>query len=524
MGDEIRPEILKLRELRSQAMLGGGKQAIEKQHRKGKLTARERIELLVDPDSFVEIDMFVKHRATEFGMDKKICLGDGVVTGFATINGRKAFIIAQDFTFMGGSLGEMHAAKIVKTMKMALSVGAPVIFLNDSGGARIQEGVDSLKGYGDVFYLNVQASGVIPQIAAIMGPCAGGAVYSPALMDFVIMTKKTSFAFITGPRVVKAAIGEDVDEFQLGGAEVHATKSGCTHFVAEDDKHAIEIIKTLLSYLPSNNMVDPPRIMTGDDPERRDYELDNIIPTDPFKPYNMYEVINRVVDKGTFFEVHALWARNAIVGFARLHGYVVGVVANQPVYLAGALDIDASDKIARFVRFCDAFNIPIVTFVDVPGYLPGTQQEHGGIIRHGAKILYAYSEATVPKLTVIVRKAYGGAYISMGSKHLGADFVVAWPTAEIAVMGPEGAAEIIWRKELALAKTQEEREEILRKRVQEYREKFANPYIAAARGYVDTVIEPNETRPILIKALETFLTKRDINIRVPPKKHGVMPV
>ena len=524
MALSVRPEIQKLREMRKKARLGGGPEAIEKQHKRGKLTARERIELLLDPDTFVEIDMFVTHRATEFGMEKRKALGDGVVTGFGKVNGRKVFVIAQDFTFMGGSLGEMHAAKIVKAMKMALSVGAPVIFLNDSGGARIQEGVDSLKGYGEIFYMNVMASGVIPQIAAIMGPCAGGAVYSPALMDFIVMVKKTSFMYITGPRVVKAAIGEEVDHFQLGGAEVHATKSGMAHFIAEDDKHAIEIIKKLLSYLPSNNMEDPPRIPTGDDPERRDYELDNIVPEDPNKAYDMYEIIKRVVDKDTFLEVHALWARNAIVGFARLNGYTVGIVANNPAYMAGVLDIDSSDKIARFVRFCDAFNIPIITFVDVPGYLPGTRQEHGGIIRHGAKVLYAYSEATVPKLTVIVRKAYGGAYIAMASRHLGADYVVAWPTAEIAVMGPEGAAEIIFRKELEKAKTPEERQQLLEKLAKEYREKLANPYVAAARGYIDDVIEPNETRPKLIKALELFLTKREVRVRVPPKKHGNMPV
>ena len=520
----IRPEIQKLREMREKAKLGGGPEAIEKQHQKGKLTARERIELLLDPNTFVEIDMFVTHRATEFGMEKRKALGDGVVTGFGKVNGRKVFVIAQDFTFMGGSLGEMHAAKIVKTMKMALSVGAPVIFLNDSGGARIQEGVDSLKGYGEIFYMNVMASGVIPQIAAIMGPCAGGAVYSPALMDFIVMVRKTSFMYITGPRVVKAAIGEEVDHFQLGGAEVHATKSGMAHFIAEDDKHAIELIKKLLSYLPSNNMEDPPRIPTGDDPERRDYELDNIVPEDPNKSYDMYEIIKRVVDKDTFFEVHALWAKNAIVGFARLNGYTVGIVANNPAYMAGVLDIDSSDKIARFVRFCDAFNIPIITFVDVPGYLPGTRQEHGGIIRHGAKVLYAYSEATVPKLTVIVRKAYGGAYIAMASRHLGADYVVAWPTAEIAVMGPEGAAEVIFRKELEKAKTPEERQQLLEKLTKEYRNKLANPYVAAARGYIDDVIEPNETRPKLIKALELFMTKREVRVRVPPKKHGNMPV
>lgn len=524
MSNELRPEIKKLREFREQAKLGGGVEAIKKQHAKGKLTARERIDLLTDPGSFIEIDMFIKHRATEFGMDKRVALGDGVVTGFAKINGRNAVVIAQDFTFMGGSLGEMHAAKIVKAMQLALSTGIPIIFLNDSGGARIQEGVDSLKGYGDIFYMNVMASGVIPQIAAIMGPCAGGAVYSPALMDFIIMTKKTSFMFITGPRVVKAAIGEVVNEFQLGGAEVHSTKSGMASLVAEDDKHAIELIKKLLSYLPSNNMEDPPVIPTSDDPERRESELDNIVPEEVTKPYDMYRIIDKVFDLGTFFEIHPQWARTAITGFARLNGRSVCVIANNPSVFAGVLDIDSSDKIAKFVRFCDSFNIPIITFVDVPGYMPGTKQEHGGIIRHGAKVLYAYSEATVPKLTIIVRKAYGGAYIAMGSKHLGADFVAAWPTAEIAVMGPEGAAEIIWRKELAVAKTPEERKELLAKLVKEYREKLAHPYVAASRGYIDSVIEPSETRPTLIKVLEYLLSKRDVKVRVPPKKHGLMPV
>ncbi|RLG88796.1 MAG: methylmalonyl-CoA carboxyltransferase [Thermoprotei archaeon] len=521
---EIRSEIKKLRELRQQALLGGGPKGIEKQHRAGKLTARERLELLVDPGSFVEIDMFVKHRATEFGMDKRICLGDGVVTGFAKINGRPVFVIAQDFTFMGGSLGEMHAAKITKTLMTALEVGTPVVFLNDSGGARIQEGVDSLKGYGEIFYLNVHASGIIPQIAAIMGPCAGGAVYSPALMDFVIMVRKTSFMFITGPRVVKAAIGEEVDEFSLGGADVHSIKSGCAHLVANDDREAIELIKKLLSYLPQNNMEEPPYVDTGDDPERRDPELDAVIPSDPMKPYDMHEVITRVVDKGTFFEIHSNFAPNAIVGFARLAGRVVGIVANNPGYLGGVLDINSSDKIARFVMFCDAFNIPILTFVDVPGFMPGTAQEHGGIIRHGAKVLYAYSEATVPKLTVIVRKAYGGAYIAMGSRHLGADFVIAWPTAEIAVMGPEGAAEIIWRRELSAAKSPEERAEMLRRFTEEYRGRIAHPYVAASRGYVDSVIEPSGTRPMLAKALDILINKREVRIKRPPRKHGIPPM
>jgi acetyl-CoA/propionyl-CoA carboxylase len=519
-----RARIEELRKLYEQTLLGGGKEAIEAQHARGKLTARERIELLVDPGSFLEVDMFVRHRATEFGMDKRWVWGDAVVTGLATIGGRRAVVIAQDFTFMGGSLGEMHAAKIVKAMQFALSQGVPIVFLNDSGGARIQEGVDSLRGYGDIFYMNVMASGVVPQIAAIMGPCAGGAVYSPALMDFVVMVRRTSFMFITGPRVVRAAIGEVVDEFQLGGADVHATKSGQADFVAEDDREAIDIIKRLLSYLPSNNMEDPPVVKTGDPPDRPVPELDEIVPDDPNAPYDMYKVIQGVLDLGTFLEVKAQWARNAITGFGRLNGRVVCVVANQPNYLAGVLDIDSSDKIAEHVRFCDAFNIPIVTFVDVPGYMPGTRQEHGGIIRHGAKVLYAYSEATVPKLTVVVRKAYGGAYIAMGSKHLGADFVVAWPTAEIAVMGPEGAAEIIWRRELEAVKDPQERAKLLAKFTEEYRSKFANPYVAASRGYIDAVIQPSDTRRVLAKALEMLSTKREVRIWVPPKKHGLMPV
>ena len=520
----VREEIRKLMELRSQALLGGGKQAIEKQHAKGKLTARERIELLADPGSVLEFDMFVRHRATEFGMDKRFAYGDGAVTALATVNGRKAVIIAQDFTFMGGSLGEMQAAKIVKAMQYALSNGIPVIFLNDSGGARIQEGVDSLKGYGDIFYMNVMASGVVPQIAAIMGPCAGGAVYSPALMDFIVMVRKTSFMFITGPRVVKAAIGEVVDEQQLGGADVHATKSGIAHFIADRDEEAADIVKRLLSYIPSNNAEDPPYVPTDDPPDRADPELDAIIPSDPNKPYDVKEVINRVLDRGSFFEVHSMWARSAVVGFGRLSGRTVGVVANQPAYMAGVLDIDSSDKIARFVRFCDSFNIPIITFVDVPGFLPGTMQEHGGIIRHGAKVLYAYSEATVPKLTVILRKAYGGAYIAMASRHLGADYVVAWPTAEIAVMGPEGAAEIIWRKELGAIKEPEERKKRLGELISLYRERVANPYVAAGRGYIDDVVEPRETRSKLVKALEYVQTKRETRVWVPPKKHGNMPV
>lgn len=520
----VRKEILELKQLIEKAKLGGGSEAIAKQHSQGKLTARERLELLFDNGEYIEFDMFVTTKATEFDMDKRKVPGDGVVTAFGRVDGRWVVGIAQDFTFMGGSVGEMHAAKIVKAMQYALSTGVPVVFLNDSGGARIQEGVDSLKGYGDIFYMNVVASGVIPQIAVIMGPCAGGAVYSPALMDFVIMVEKTSYMFITGPKVVKAALGEDVTEEELGGARVHASRSGVAHFIASNDREAIEIVKKLLSYLPSNNMDIPPRVDVGDDPYRLVPELDSIVPEDPKKPYDMYQIIESVIDKGTFFEVQKDFAKNAIIGFARLNGYTVCIVANNPQYYMGALDIDSSDKISRFVRFCDAFNIPIITFVDTPGFVPGTYQEHRGIIRHGAKIIYAYSEAVVPKLTVIVRKAYGGAYIAMGSKHLGADLVIAWPTAEIAVMGPEAAAEVIWRKKLESIQDPAEREALLKKLAEEYKEKLTKPYFAASRGYVDMIIEPNQTRAILTKALEFLLTKREVRVRGPPKKHGVMPV
>ncbi len=524
VGESLPAKILELRRLKEEAKLGGGLKAIEAQHAKGKLTARERLELLFDPNTMLEFDMLVTHRATEFGMAERKAYGDGVVTVMGRVNNRPVVGIAQDFTFMGGSLGEMHAAKIVKAMQYAVSAGMPIVFLNDSGGARIQEGVDSLRGYGDIFYMNVMASGVVPQIAVIMGPCAGGAVYSPALMDFVIMVDKTSYMFITGPRVVKAAIGEEVTEEELGGPRIHVTKSGVAHFIARDDKEAIGLVKKLLSYLPSNNMEAPPRTPSGDPPDRVEEKLNTLVPEDPLKAYNMYEVIDAVFDKGSFFEVSREYARNAITGFARLNGWVVGVIANQPMVLTGALDINASDKIARFVRILNAFNIPIITFVDVPGYIPGTYQEHNGIIRHGAKVLYAYSEATVPKLTVIVRKAYGGAYIAMGSRHLGADFVAAWPTAEIAVMGAEGAAEIIWRAELSKAKSPEERQELLNKLATEYKNKFLHPYIAAARGYIDSVIEPAETRPTLVKVLEFLLTKREVRFRTPPKKHGLIPV
>ncbi len=509
-------ELLKKRE---QARLGGGPERIARQHAAGKYTAWERLEMLVDKGSFIEFGRFVLHRASEFGMDKRKAYGDGVITGLAEIGGRKVAVYFQDFTFMGGSVGEMHAAKIARTIQLALKLGIPIVGINDSGGARIQEGVDSLKGYGEIFYWNVMASGVVPQIVAIMGPCAGGAVYSPALSDFIVMTEK-SFMFITGPKVVKAATGEEVSFEELGGAHVHATRSGMAHFVAKTEEEAFETIRKLLSYLPSNNVEDPPYVDTGDDPERQDEALNSIVPDDPLKPYDVREVIERVVDRGTFFEVHAHFAPNAVVGFARLGGHVVGIVANQPAYLAGCLDINSSDKIARFVMFCNAFNIPIVTFVDVPGFLPGTAQEHGGIIRHGAKIIYAYAETTVPKLTVILRKAYGGAYIALGSRHLGGDVVLAWPTAEIAVMGPEGAIEIIYKRELAKA---ENPEELAKKFAEEYRRNIANPYVPAARGYVDDVILPSETRPVLIRALEFLLNKRE-RLPRPPKKHGIPPV
>ncbi len=509
----------RLEELRQKSLLGGGPNYIARQHSSGKLTARERMELLLDPGSFIEFDEFVMHRCTDFGMDKKRYLGDGVITGFGKINGRVVAVYAQDFTVIGGSVGEMHAKKICQLYDVALQLGVPVIGLNDSGGARIQEGVDSLKGYGEIFHRNVLASGVIPQIVAIMGPCAGGAVYSPALADFIIMTKK-SFMFITGPKVVKAATGEEVSFEELGGAEVHASMSGVAHFMSETDEEALLLIRHLLSYLPSNNMEDPPIVESDDDPERMDYELDDLVPLDPMEPYDMYMIIEHIVDRGSFLEVHKFFAPNVIVGFARLNGMPVGIVANQPKVYAGALDINSSDKISRFVLFCDAFNIPIITFVDVPGFLPGTFQEHNGVIRHGAKIIYAYSQATVPKITVIVRKAYGGGYIALGSKHLRADFVVAWPTAEIAVMGPEGAVEIIYKRELAKA---ENREELIKKFVKQYRERFANPYFATSRGYVDKVIVPHETRPLLIKLLELLSSKRALQPKV-PKKHGIMPV
>jgi propionyl-CoA carboxylase beta chain len=512
------PKIQRLQELREQSKLGGGPERIEAQHKRGKLTARERIDLLVDRGSFREIDAFVTHRTHDFGLDRQKYLSDSVVTGWGTVEGRLVYVFSQDFTVFGGSLGEVHAEKICKIMDMAMKNGAPVIGLNDSGGARIQEGVVSLGGYADIFLRNTLASGVIPQISAIMGPCAGGAVYSPALTDFILMVKDSSYMFVTGPDVVKSVTHEEVTFEQLGGASVHSTISGVCHLVAQSEADCLYLIRKLLSYLPQNNMEDPPFVKTSDDPLRAEAALDTLVPDNPNKPYDMKEVIRLIVDNGEFFEIHENYAMNIVVGFARLGGHSVGIIANQPAVLAGVLDIDASEKAARFIRFCDCFNIPLVTFEDVPGFMPGTKQEHGGIIRAGAKLLYAYCEATVPKLTVITRKAYGGAYDVMSSKHIRGDLNLAWPTAEIAVMGPDGAVSIIFRKELAEAADPAARKVEL---VKEYREKFANPYVAASRGYLDDVIEPRETRARLINGLEMLQNKRDSN---PPKKHGNIPL
>lgn len=511
-------KIKELRELRARANMGGGAERIEAQHQRGRLTARERIALLVDRGSFREIDTFVVHRTYDFGLDKQKYLGDSVVTGWGTIDGRLVYIFSQDFTVFGGSLGEAHAEKICKILDMAMKNGAPVIGLNDSGGARIQEGVVSLGGYADIFLRNTLASGVIPQISAIMGPCAGGAVYSPALTDFIFMVRDSSYMFVTGPDVVKAVTHEEVTFEELGGANTHSELSGVCHVASDNESDTFFKIRKLLSYLPQNNLEDPPFVKTNDDPLRMAPGLDQIIPDDPSKPYDMKEIIHHIMDDGQFFEIHENYATNIVVGFSRLGGHSVGIVANQPAVLAGVLDIKSSEKAARFIRFCDAFNIPIITFVDVPGFLPGTNQEHGGIIRSGSKLLYAYCEATVPKLTVITRKAYGGAYDVMSSKHIRGDLNLAWPTAEIAVMGPEGAVNIIFRKELSSADDpQKKRDEL----VADYREKFANPYIASSRGYIDDVIEPGETRPRLINALEMLSNKRDSN---PPKKHGCIPL
>lgn len=507
-----------LRELREKAQLGGGAKRIEDQHKKGKLTARERLAILLDEGSFEEMDMFAEHRSVDFGLENQKYLGDGVVSGTGTIDGRLVCVFSQDFTVFGGSLSEVHAEKIAKVLDLAMKVGCPVIGLNDSGGARIQEGVVSLGGYADIFLRNTLASGVIPQISAIMGPCAGGAVYSPAITDFTLMVKHTSYMFVTGPNVVKTVTHEEVSAEELGGAMTHASRSGVAHFACENEVDCLQNIRRLLSYIPSNNMDDPDVIDCADDVDRRDAALDSLVPQSANKPYDIKDVILRVVDDGGFFEVHEHYAGNIVVGFARLGGRSVGIVANQPCVLAGVLDIDASRKGARFVRFCDAFNIPLVIFEDVPGFLPGTDQEWRGIITNGAKLLFAFCEATVPRLTVITRKAYGGAYDVMNSKHIRGDMNFAWPGAEIAVMGPKGAAEIIFKREIEAAP---DREKALAQKEKEYREKFANPYLAASRGYIDAVIEPSETRPRLIRALQRLENKVDSN---PKKKHGNIPL
>lgn len=515
----MKEQIEEFREKEKKIELGGGKERIEKQHNKGKMTARERIEKIFDPGSFVEVGKFVEHRATELGMDKKEAPADGVVTGYGTVNGKRVYAFSQDFTVIGGSLGEMHGKKICKIMDMAMDSGAPIIGINDSAGARIQEGIDALASYGEIFKRNTHASGLIPQISAVLGPSAGGACYSPAITDFIFMTKDTSKMFITGPRVVKEVTGEEIGSLELGGTEVHTQKSGVAQFATEDEEECIEKIKELLSYLPSNCNEAPPVVDTGDDPERTEESLVDIMPANYRKPYDVLDVIEKIVDNGNFLEVSANYAPNFVTAFARMDGHTVGILANQPNELAGTLNINASDKAARFIRFCDSFNIPLVTFVDVPGYMPGKDQEHGGIIRHGAKMLYAYSESTVPKITVILRKAYGGGYIGMSSSHLGADQVFAWPSSELAVMGPEGAAAIIYRKEI---KEADDPESVKKEKVEEYREKFANPYNAASKGYVNAVIEPSETRPYIIKALDALRAEK--KERALPKKHGNIPL
>ncbi|MCX7923287.1 MAG: methylmalonyl-CoA carboxyltransferase [Clostridia bacterium] len=511
-------KIKQLQDKKDRLELGGGVDSIEKQHKSGKMTARERISELFDENSFVEVDAFVETRGIDFDMQKKKVPGDGVVTGYGTINGRLVFVSSQDFTVIGGSLGEMHAKKITKVMDMAIKMGAPFISINDSGGARIQEGIDSLSGFGEIFYRNTLASGVIPQISVIMGPCAGGAVYSPAITDFIFMVEKTSYMFITGPEVIKSVTGEEVTGEILGGADSQNSISGVAHFKSPTEKDCIYEIKRLISFLPDNNVSDAPKYGSNDDLNKMVYELNEIIPDGANKPYDMKQIIENIVDGGDFFEIQQHFAQNIIIGFGRLNGGTVGIIANQPKVMAGVLDVNTSDKAARFIRFCDAFNIPIITFTDVPGYLPGVGQEHSGVIRHGAKLLYAFSEASVPKINIIVRKAYGGAYIAMNSKHLGADMVYAWPSAEIAVMGPEGAANIIFRKEITTAANPAEARA---QKIDEYREKFSNPYIAAARGYVDDVIEPATTRIRLINALEMLASKRDNR---PSKKHGNIPL
>jgi acetyl-CoA carboxylase carboxyltransferase component len=514
----IADSIKELQEKESKLRGMGGEKAVQKQHERGKLTARERLSLLFDAGSFKELDLFVSHRSVNFDMPKTSIPSDGVIIGYGLVEGRTVFAFSQDFTSRAGTLGEMHAKKVCKIMDLALKAGAPIVGFDDSGGARIQEGVDALFGYGEIFFRNSAASGVIPQIAAIMGPTAGGAVYSPAMTDWIFMVKNTSYMFITGPDVIRAVTGEEITQEELGGAMAHNTRSGVAHFACESDEDAIESIKELLSFLPSNNMEDPPLAETKDDPLRTDPALDEVIPDDPRKSYDMKNVIRSIVDDGHFFEPHEHYAPNLIVCFARLNGRVIGIIANQPKHMAGCLDVNASDKATRFIRFCDAFNIPLLTISDVPGYLPGRDQEWSGIIRHGAKLLWCYSEATVPKLTLITRKAYGGAYIAMCSRHLGADFVFSWPAAEIAVMGAEGAANIIHRREIKEAQDPKAKRE---EKIKEYRKLFSNPYIAASRGYVDAVIEPKDTRPYLISALEAIVNKRETR---PPKKHGNIPV
>jgi propionyl-CoA carboxylase beta chain len=514
----MRERVALLERRAAEAELGGGTERLDAQHRKGKLSARERLDLLLDEGSFVEMDRFVVHRSHDFGLEEQRIYGDGVVTGHGRIDGRLVYVFSQDFTVFGGSLSEAFAEKIVKVMDLAMRNGAPIIGLNDSGGARIQEGVVSLGGYAEIFLRNTLASGVVPQISAILGPCAGGAVYSPAITDFTFMVRKTSYMFVTGPNVVKTVTHEDVTMEELGGADTHHQTSGVAHLACDSEPACLQSIRELLRYVPSNNVDEPPRGRATDPRDRRDEALLDIVPDNPNKPYDMLDVIRRIVDDGDFFEIQPEFAANIVCGFAHLGGFSVGIVANQPAVLAGVLDISASTKAARFIRFCDAFNIPIVTLEDVPGFLPGVAQEHNGIIRHGAKLLYAYCEATVPKLTVITRKAYGGAYDVMSSKHIRGDFNVAWPTAEIAVMGPKGAVEILFRKEIAES---EEPQAMTDAKINEYREKFAHPYVAAGRGYLDDIIDPRDTRPRLIEALDTLRTKRDRN---PPKKHGNIPL
>ncbi|MER3420193.1 MAG: methylmalonyl-CoA carboxyltransferase [Chloroflexota bacterium] len=514
----VQDRLEELNRLKAQARLGGGQRAIEAQHARGKLTARERLDILLDPGSFEEIDSLVVHRTTDFGLAERKPLGDSVVTGYGKIDGRPVFVYSQDFTVFGGSLSEVAGEKIVKIMNLALKNGVPVIGLNDSGGARIQEGVASLRGYGEIFTLNTLASGVIPQISVIMGPCAGGAVYSPAITDFIFMTEGTAQMYITGPDVIRAVTGEELTHEELGGAAVHATRSGVAHFAIPGDEACLQEVRRLLSFLPLNNMEDPPVYETGDDPERRDEDLLTIVPEEATRPYDVRDVIERIVDNGDFMEVHAGWAQNIVVGFARMAGRTVGIVGNNPAHLAGSLDIDASRKAARFVRFCDCFNIPIITLTDVTGFLPGANQEFGGIIVHGAKLLYAYAEATVPKIAVILRKAYGGAYLVMSSKHLRGDINYAWPIGEAAVMGAEGAVNILNREEIRTAPDPEAKRKEL---VEAYRARFSNPYVAAGRGFIDDVIDPRDTRPKIIRALEMLQNKVDSN---PPKKHGNIPL